>query len=235
MKEIFKNKFFIVGLFFIITIFFCNSCVNASDDNETITFYSEDFEQDLTVTLPSGLGTNYNNYIILTRLYNDNSDTRYRIYYIFSNSDFIYYPYNNSFCVGTTNNSPYIVFYRSDYFISNNITNLSNCNVDFNNSSANNEFGFDGYLRTGVNHPLSANLSISNTNVYDNNNELVFQAPPQVVEEGIQVTIPAIQQVEEIPQGMTQVLQVIIPIGLIVLSIGLVIYLMRLVIYRMQS
>lgn len=227
MKEIFKNKFFIIGLFFIITIFFCNSCVNASDDNETITFYSEDFEQDLTVTLPSGLGTNYNNYIILTRLYNDDSDTRYRIYYIFSNSDFIYYPYNNSFCVGTTNNSPYIVFYRIDYFISNNITNLSNCNVDFNNSSANNEFGYDGYLRTGVNHPLSANLCISNTNVYDNNNELVFQGAPQAQEGAVQVELMKPTQVQEIPQQIVAVVMIVLPIFLGIFGVLLVLYLIK--------
>lgn len=61
--------------------------------------------------------------------------------------------------------------------------------------------------------------------------EVVFQGAPQLVG---QVEIPAIQQVEEIPQVMEQVLKILIPIGLIVFSIGLVIYLTRLVISRVQ-
>lgn len=69
----------------------------------------------------------------------------------------------------------------------------------------------------------------SNFDVYNNSGELVFQgAPAQVVK------IPGIQQVEEIPQVMEQVLRILIPIGLIVFSIGLVIYLTRLVISRVQ-
>lgn len=85
-----------------------------------------------------------------------------------------------------------------------------------------------GYLLLGINEN---GFLICNHDILDENNNVVFQAPPQQVEA---VTIPAIQQVGEIPQGMNQVLQVIIPIGLIVLSIGLVVYLMRLVIYRMK-
>ena len=61
--------------------------------------------------------------------------------------------------------------------------------------------------------------------------EVVFQGAPVTVE---QVTIPKIQQVEEIPQMMGQVMKILIPIGLIVFSIGLVIYLTRLVISRVQ-
>lgn len=60
--------------------------------------------------------------------------------------------------------------------------------------------------------------------------EVVFQSAPHLVE---QVTIPAIQQVEEIPQAMSEVLKILIPVGLIVLSIGLVIFLTRLVISRL--
>lgn len=61
------------------------------------------------------------------------------------------------------------------------------------------------------------------------NNDVVFQPTPQVVGE---VRIPEIQSVEEIPQAMSKVLEMIIPVGLIVLSIGLLIYLVRLVISR---
>ena len=69
----------------------------------------------------------------------------------------------------------------------------------------------------------------TNVPIYTTDGDLVFQvAPPQ------KVTIPAIQQVMEIPQVMEQVLKILIPIGLIVFSIGLVIYLTRLVISRVQ-
>ncbi len=57
---------------------------------------------------------------------------------------------------------------------------------------------------------------------------VVFQKTPQNM-----VTIPAIQQVEEIPQQVGEILKMTIPVGLIVLSIGLLIYLTRLVILRM--
>ena len=69
----------------------------------------------------------------------------------------------------------------------------------------------------------------SNFDVYDVEDHLVFQAP-QVNK----VVIPAIQQVEEIPQAMGQMMRILIPVGLIVFSIGLVIYLTRLVISRVQ-
>ena len=91
-------------------------------------------------------------------------------------------------------------------------------------SNTNHSFGSWEVLYVG-------NISNSDSIPNMTTSEVVFQAPPQQVEA---VTIPAIQQVGEIPQGMNQVLQVIIPIGLIVLSIGLVVYLTRLVIYRMK-
>ena len=120
--------------------------------------------------------------------------------------------------------------YSQDYY--NKIFNLNNYDISTERTEYYPNFRFDQNY-----------IYYSSHDILNDNNEVVFQAPPHQTEEGNnqetlptqQVTIPAIQQVEEIPQGMTQVLQVIIPIGLIVLSIGLVIYLMRLVIYRMQS
>ena len=61
--------------------------------------------------------------------------------------------------------------------------------------------------------------------------EVVFQGAPQVVE---QVTIPALEEVEQIPQAMTQTLQVVIPVGLVVFGIGLVIFLVRYLILRLM-
>lgn len=84
-----------------------------------------------------------------------------------------------------------------------------------------------GYLES---MPLDENYIIySNYDVYTSSGKLLFQGAPVN-----QVKIPAIQQVEEIPQVMEQVLQILIPIGLIVFSVGLVIYLTRLVISRVQ-
>lgn len=74
------------------------------------------------------------------------------------------------------------------------------------------------------------NLLYSNHDIVNGSGTVVFQGAPVTVG---QVTIPAITQVEEIPQAMNKVLKIMIPIGLIVFSIGLVIYLVRLVISRM--
>ena len=85
-------------------------------------------------------------------------------------------------------------------------------------------------------HTLNAASSIKSTdnilystfNLVNEDGVTVFPVAPTPVK------IPAIQQVEEIPQVMEQVLTILIPIGLIVFSIGLVIYLTRLVISRVQ-
>lgn len=76
---------------------------------------------------------------------------------------------------------------------------------------------------------VTFNIMASNYDIYTVDGDLVFQEAPSQ-----EVTIPAIQQVEEIPQVMGQVMKILIPIGLIVFSIGLVIYLTRLVISRVQ-
>lgn len=75
----------------------------------------------------------------------------------------------------------------------------------------------------------------SNVVVYSNfdiycDDKLVFQGAPLPVE---QVIIPEITQVAEIPQVMTQIMKILIPIGLIIFGIGLLIYLVRLVTSRM--
>ena len=59
---------------------------------------------------------------------------------------------------------------------------------------------------------------------YDDLSTVVFRKAPQTVE---QVKIPAIQQAEEIPQAMAEVLKILIPVGLVIFGIGLVIYLIR--------
>lgn len=82
-------------------------------------------------------------------------------------------------------------------------------------------FGFNGgYLnRTFYTTNLFANQTIKNKS-----GDVVFLGAPQTVE---QVKIPAIQQAEEIPQAMAEVLKILIPVGLVIFGIGLVIYLIR--------
>lgn len=95
---------------------------------------------------------------------------------------------------------------------------------------------FTGSVSTGVggggtNTEDYYNVVYSTCNIYKKGTqEVVFQPTPQLVGE---VTIPEITQVEEIPQMMGKVLEMIIPIGLIIFGIGLLILLVRLVISRM--
>ena len=86
----------------------------------------------------------------------------------------------------------------------------------------------DSYSYSSLNDILYSTNSIYRYGT----DEVVFPAAPQKVE---QVTIPKIQQVEEIPQAMEEVMKILIPVGLIIFGIGLLIYLMRLVIFRMKS
>ena len=214
MQNLFKNKFFIIlSLFIILVAFISSSCFASFDFTYNDTSYSVD---------------DFNN------LLSENND---------NNTDFV--------LLSITNGSPfafpcdYILFtysgnlyYKFGYlYVLDNDFSALECGNYYYHINKNNGFnwelygvGWDTYHNSDC--QWSIVYSTSDVYSYDDKSTVVFQAPPQQVEA---VTIPAIQQVEEIPQGMTQVLQVIIPIGLIVLSIGLVIYLMRLVIYRMQS
>lgn len=87
-----------------------------------------------------------------------------------------------------------------------------------------------GTSGVGASVSVISDLYYSSCDVYDEQNPdvLVFPLAPSQ-----EVTISAIQQVEEIPQVMEQVMKILIPVGLIVFSIGLVIYLTRLVISRL--
>lgn len=78
---------------------------------------------------------------------------------------------------------------------------------------------------------------ISSHDILDTNNNVVFQGAPAQEEQqqgetqGIQTL--TLEQAEQIPQAMTQTLQVVIPVGLVVFGIGLVIYLVRFLILRL--
>ena len=200
MKELLKNKLFIILLIFFIIILGITSNCFASD----------------TIYLPeiSSIVSDAKSYIITRSTSSGNTwlctYSSSVTYVEITSSEYYYYVASGSTINSYKLSTDGLIWeFDSTETVSN--TNLS--------------FGSWEVLYVG-------NISNSDSIPNMTTSEVVFQAPPQQVEA---VTIPAIQQVEEIPQGMTQVLQVIIPIGLIVLSIGLVIYLMRLVIYRMQS
>lgn len=229
MKELLKNKYFIIIFTFIMFIFLVK--INSYADSEVIV-------DEIKYIIPEQLCSYEYKFFYVNTIVNNHGDIITQgIGFYFSNSPFVisHNPYNtNGITIKTTDNSNMIFYdgggssFSQDY--SNKIFNLNNYNISIERTEYSPNFSYDQNY-----------IYYSSHDILNNNNEVVFQAPPQQVEEQEtqqpiqQVTIPAIQQVEEIPQGMSQVLQVIIPIGLIVLSIGLVIYLMRLVIYRMQS
>lgn len=71
-------------------------------------------------------------------------------------------------------------------------------------------------------------IKYSSFDIMNSNGTIFFQKTPLL--QGVQVV--GVTQVEEIPKAITEVLKMIIPIGLVVLSIFLVIFLVRLVILR---
>ena len=72
----------------------------------------------------------------------------------------------------------------------------------------------------------------SNFNIYlDDNETIFFQPPPQMVEE---ITIPALETAEQIPEVIMKTLKIMIPVGLIVLLIGFVVYLIKRVRYSIM-
>jgi len=220
MKELFKNKLFIVLSLFIILITFISSSCFASyhsnvDNNSIVVSDGNGYEH--TITLSEEQMSYPYKALYLTYV----PDVFCNVSLVLSSSPFYFKNYKLQYYDEEVHTVYYYDFSGGSSertftdFSNIPISSFSSTSSDVSNSSWDYSH-FSGY---------------STVDIYDTNDNLVFQAPPHQVEA---VTIPAIQQVEEIPQGMTQVLQVIIPIGLIVLSIGLVIYLMRLVIYRMK-
>lgn len=213
MKELFKNKLFIIiSLFIILVTFISSNCFASASFNITNTE-----------------GTIYSTYID-TSCFDENNEVcnYYVIIQSINNPDYFYiYASSSPMTFNVKNDRPYNPSSESNIYL-NWTTAKSSDDYDYN-------IVFTPSLKDTSAYYSIKDIVYSNYDVYDTSNNLLFQAAPPVIPVEVeQVTIPAIQQVGEIPQGMNQVLQVIIPIGLIVLSIGLVVYLMRLVIYRMK-
>ena len=214
MQNIFKNKLFILFSFILFVFFiFSFSSVFASSEDEIVTFYSEDFGCDVTINLPTGLGSNYQYYMINTLKLSGNYP--YRVTVWCSNSEFLFnYVENGSCAYGTINNSPYFKFDMTENFIP---TDFSSKSVDFENGNPRTVSGSTGLGKT----------IFSNTNVYNNNNELVFQGAPQAQGEAVQVELMKPTQVQEIPQQIVAVVMIVLPIFLGIFGVLLVLYLIK--------
>lgn len=86
-----------------------------------------------------------------------------------------------------------------------------------------------GFTTWGLANIDNVEVVYTSHDICDSEGNVVFQGALSQA-----VTIPAIQQVGEIPQVMEQALRIVIPVGLIVFGIGLVIFLTRLVTSRMR-
>ena len=214
MQNLIKNKFFIIiNLTICLFAIFTFSYVNASN-NENVVYNNDD--GDIQVILPSGLGTNYNYYLI-TACY---SGGNHQVLVFCSNSYFKFYPqtdgsYNK--IINTIDGSPFYFFSKSQ-----NISlpyDFSSSIVDFNNPTSN--------CKTSDVVCVASNSFLCNTNVYDNNNNLVFQAPPQQVEEVNRVELMKPTQVQEIPQQIVAIVMIVLPIFLGIFGVLLVLYLIK--------
>lgn len=220
-NNILINKFLlIISIFLLCILVFINNSLGYSGTNGNLTYNLPDFNDIIDINLDE--------------------------YFI------MYYPGNNKyrlvFSKSTLNDELYpFYFYYNDingamqlrgnhsvngaiYECSNNDTSwtlITNYNVGTSGIIYN--FGYwDNDLPHFSEEEANKYIITSNCDVYFDDytgKKLVFQKPPQV-------EIMALTQVEEIPEIMNKVLQLIIPVGLVILSIGLLIYVIKLVIWR---
>lgn len=245
MKDLFKNKFLVFFILFIIFLFFiCNDSYCSSN---VVSFNYND----TSYTLTSNDFRNIN-----SSFYDEETSFDFFVYpYSYSNgsvSKVRIYTYKDikPYFVYTVNHTPMLVFlddsdssdlyhYTFTYDLSslsltfNSHTNSKSGDILFSNISGNNYNTIVESLKKSLSNSYCSNdIYIYNRGEFSGvpEYELVFQRTPVTVGK---VTIPEITQVEEIPQVMNKVLEMIIPIGLIVFFVGLLIYLVRLVILRM--
>ncbi len=225
MEDLLKNKLFIIfSLFIILTFFIFNCCFSSSE--KIIDFTSSELNRTFSVTLPSGYGVDYSYFVIgFQPYYSDYSHSYcYRLVMAISNCP-LYYDGSYWRPKDESSLGYYNTFHSKDYSSFSKFPS----SLDFSAYSISDFKSSVGFGVTGLD---INDLVYSNYTIYNDasDSKVVFQGAPQEVE---QITIPAITQAEEIPQVMSKVLTMIIPIGLIVFSSGLLIYLVRLVILRM--
>lgn len=225
MKNIFKNKFFIIlSLFFILVFNVFTSCF--ATFNQSATLRTGDV---VDVSLPDlPFDVNNSNYVVF---YNKASSPS-GYYCILFDDD-------NYFCKMNIEDNPSYLIYKLNFGVNDITSSAKLYHLTDDNWSLNRSLpdGTTKGLVMSLNHGQKENptfqhayIIYSTMDITDNNGNVVFSGAPVTVE---QVTIPTITQAQEIPQAMSKVLQMIIPIGLIVFFSGLLIYLVRLVISRM--
>ncbi|MCI8411863.1 MAG: hypothetical protein HFJ40_05485 [Clostridia bacterium] len=222
MKEkinlFFTHKFLpIISIFMLCLFLLCTSCF--SNNENTFVFHDDFLGCDINFKLPYDFGNEYKYYLLTctnTTFDDGIKQTRYDIYYskepfvctISSRTCYIC-PEGNTYCKSF------------DAINSNKLKttlDFSSTSVSKNTLSVSN----GRYIAT-TNFPNG--MCLSNCNIIDKDTgEVVFQVAPVTVE---QVTIPAIQQVGEIPQAMKEILKILIPVGLVIFGTGLLSFLIR--------
>lgn len=210
-----KNKYLIIILVFFILYFLINSNVFAisTSAGEYTNFPSPITEENYEIVLVNhGSWTSNDHWIAFPKA-----------------QGFLYMSGNTLSYYNNTTNS--VKIYYGDA-IKNSITIYRNPSVAPNNSVSWAELGVDSAEEGNYDTDQKRHIIYTNSVVYTSiegyeKKEIFFPVTPP-----LEVQITEITQVEEIPKMITEVLKLIIPIGLVVLSVVLTIYLVRLVILR---
>lgn len=233
MKEILKNKLFIICLLFFSFILILNINSFAS--------FEVSISDDLTekIILPDFI--NDYNYACVSTAVSGNSSGNLRVQIALCNSP-LYYNYSFS------GNSPdfYYSYFSDESFYyhefrlyrGNSTYDLSNTTLsDFNLITTIDQSGFTNYTTgSGLSNDKALSCSgviYANNNIYrlDNSsgitNELVFQGAPQAQGEAVQVELMKPTQVQEIPQQIVAIVMIVLPIFLGIFGVLLVLYLIK--------
>lgn len=220
-NNISTQKFLLIIVIFLLCVFaFINSSFSYSGTKGNISYNLPDFN--------SIVDFNYDEYFIM--YYPGNGKYRLVISRTsLKNETYPFYFYYNDIngAMQLRGNHP---VNGSVYECSNNDTSWNLCK-NYNVNTGGIIYGFE-YWDNDLPHfskeEAERYIITSNFDVYFDDytgKKLVFQKTPQV-------EIMEITQVEKIPEIMSKVLQMIIPVGLVVLSIGLLIYVIKSVILR---
>jgi len=156
-------------------------------------------------------------------------DTNYQL------SDFVSSYYNKSIVMYRFNETCFFLFLSDTPLVIDKsnavVTNLDNTEfyksfgykVDISSMLLLDKSSFS-FLKTFSDNPLryAGNILYSTTDVYDTEGNVVFQGAPQPKVELMKAT-----QVEEIPQQITRVVLIVLPIFLLIFGIFLVLYLIK--------
>lgn len=219
MKEILKNKLFIIISLVIILVTFITSSCFASDE---ISFHNTNSNLDITMELFSEI-TNFDYFIVTPGF--DNADY-YKNYYVFLCSDNPIY-----LDIDTSSNSairPSILGNSKIYRVE---VNKGTTNITINNSTITlkNTFNPSTYSTLSSGNGLYNIIDYANHTIYKNpsSDEVVFQGAPQAQGEAVQVELMKPTQVQEIPQQIVAVVMIVLPIFLGIFGVLLVLYLIK--------